>query len=381
MHIGINATYQLRGGGLSHLRRLLGEWSSEDARKGHRFTVFTRKDNVPLIEDVAGEWAGVRVVDSWRFSVVAKLVWEQVAFPGVLRRAGVDVVYCPGGIVPLFATVPSVVLFQNMGPLCPSVKRSSVGAFYAVWFAALGQMMARSARRAARCVTVSYHARDEISRHFGVPEARCDVIYHGRGGAEADVAATGERALSGRYALCVAHLHPHKGIRELVLAVDLAKEAFRRRGLRLAIVGEPRGAAYHRGLRALVGKRRLDDVVQLVGGLPHDAIRDALSGCEFFVFQSTCESFGLPLVEALEAEAPICSSRASVMPEIAGEAALYFDPTDPASIAESLTRMADDGALRERLRSATGAEVAKFPTWREVAEMTVDSLERAAGAA
>jgi glycosyltransferase involved in cell wall biosynthesis len=381
MHIGINATYQLRGGGLSHLRRLLSEWSSEDVRKGHRFTIFTRKDNVPLIEDVAGEWARVRVVDSWRFSVAAKLIWEQVVFPSVLRRTRVDVVYCPGGIVPLFAAIPSVVLFQNMGPLCPSVKRSSVGMFYAVWFAAVGQMMARSARRAARCVTVSYHAREEISRHFGVPESLCDVIYHGRDGAHNDVTISRDRALSGRYALCVSHLHPHKGIRELILAVDLAKEAFRRRGLRLAIVGEPRGAAHHRELLALIRKRRLDDVVELVGGLPHDAIRDALSGCEFFVFQSTCESFGLPLLEALEAKAPICSSRASVMPEIAGEAALYFDPADPASIAESLTKMAEDGALRERLRGATGAEVAKFPTWREVAEMTVDSLEKGAGAA
>ena len=381
MHIGINATYQLRGGGLNHLRRLLGEWGSEDARKGHRFTVFTRKDNVPLIEDVAGGWSTVRVVDSWRFSVAAKLVWEQVAFPNLLRRTGVDVVYCPGGIVPLFASVPSVVLFQNMGPLCPSVKRSAVGVFYSVWFAAVGQMMARSARRAARCVTVSHHAREEVCRHFGIPEERCDVIYHGRDGVEPDAATPPDHGLSGSYALCVSHLHPHKGLRELILGVDLASETFRRRGLRLAIVGESRGASYESGLRALIEKRRLGDVVQLAGGLPHGAVRDAIRGCQFFVFQSTCESFGLPLAEALEAAAPICSSNASVMPEIAGEAALYFDPTDPASIAASLTKMAEDGALRERLSGATRAEVAKLPTWREVADMTIDSLERAVGAA
>lgn len=67
------------------------------------------------------------------------------------------------------------------------------------------------------------------------------------------------------------------------------------------------------------------------------------------------------------------------MPEIAGDAALYFDPFDPEDIAQALKHLAENGTLRAELRQKALQQSLKFPTWDEVGQMTLHSLRRAVG--
>ena len=86
----------------------------------------------------------------------------------------------------------------------------------------------------------------------------------------------------------------------------------------------------------------------------------------------------MSLIEALAADVPIACSNVGVMPEIAGDAAAYFDPYDPGDIANTLARVINDAPLRDTLRKKALEQARKFPTWDEVGEMTLRSLERAA---
>ena len=381
MHLGVNATFRLHGGGLTHLRQLLRSWAASDVSDAHQVTLLTRKENVTQLEDVLGEWVQVQIVDRRPFNLLTKLRWEQTVLPKVLAQNGIDVLFCPGNMVPLRCPVPAVVLFQNAAPFCSGMSRSTVGTYNWLWFRALGAMMKRSARVARRSIFVSHHLKELFVQRFGLPPERADVIYHGT---DEEMAANDPQAEpeAGRtftkpYVLSVSHLYPYKKTRELILGFDLARAEMEARGLQLVLVGEERGKRHFAELTSLVRERDLGHLVQFAGGVPHETVTSALRSCDFFVFQSTCENCPITLIEALEAGVPICCSNVGVMPEIAGDAALYFDPVSPTSIAEALVRMAAETDLRREMSQKASVQAGKFPTWQEVGARTLAVLEKA----
>jgi glycosyltransferase involved in cell wall biosynthesis len=95
------------------------------------------------------------------------------------------------------------------------------------------------------------------------------------------------------------------------------------------------------------------------------------------VFPSLYEGFGFPVLEAMACGTPVLTSDVSSLPEVAGEAAVLVDPLDEASIGEGLDSLAEDRALRDRLRAAGLQRVHQF-TWEETARRTVAVLHRAA---
>jgi alpha-1,3-rhamnosyl/mannosyltransferase len=91
------------------------------------------------------------------------------------------------------------------------------------------------------------------------------------------------------------------------------------------------------------------------------------------------EGFGLPILEAMERGLPVACANVSALPEVAGDAALLFDPRDPEAVGVAIARLLGDAALRERLAQAGRSRTQSF-SWRTTAERTIDCWERALAA-
>ena len=233
------------------------------------------------------------------------------------------------------------------------------------------------ARRADRVIAHSDAARWEIAEDLGVPLERIDVIPHGPGfeGGEP----TQEREIrirlglgDGPIVLAVSALKEHKNVGRLVEAMVAVRRAVPDAVLVVPanpapLLEELQRRAAHLGVAAGV----------VFPGWIDDADLEALyrvSAC--LAFPSFREGFGLPILEAMRRGLPIATSNTSALPEVAGDAAVMFDPASADEIAAAIVRLLTDQALARDL-SQRGRHRARLFTWRRAAEQTLETYERA----
>lgn len=376
MRIGISAIYRMRGGSLTHIRHVLRAWTAAGIDREHEIVVFARVDAVEMLREALSPHMTIHPVGGRSFGPLRKLFWEQFVFGRVLRRQRIDVLFCTANLMPLFIRTPTVLALRNAGPFCESITVRRVG--WRLWASMkfLGVMMRICASRATRLIFVSdYFRRIFAARGFDVENS--DVIYHGRDAAAVHPA-TPASGTPARTMLFVGNLYRYKNVAELIEAYALERETLIRDRIRLLIVGEPVDAPYAAMLRDAVARHGLEEHVTFTGRLRHAEILAAMDRCELFVFQSTCENCPNTLIEALAQGLPIVCSKSSVMPEIAGDAAEYFDADDPRDIARAMRRVLDDPALAASLGERARVRALRFPRWDEVGRRTLDALLAAA---
>lgn len=211
-------------------------------------------------------------------------------------------------------------------------------------------------------IAISNTTKNDMVEYYGIDESRITVIYHGY--TPVSQFGKGAAPVDGRYVLFVGKRGGYKNFDTLLKAFAIVAE--RDRDLSLVCTGRPFTADERRtinaaGLASLV-KQHMFSTTQL-GAL--------YAGAECFVFPSKLEGFGMPILEAFSAGTPAALSDASCLPEIAGDAALYFNPDDPADIAASIMRIIENPEERTRLTAAGKRRLSDF-SWKKTAEMTAE---------
>jgi glycosyltransferase involved in cell wall biosynthesis len=235
-----------------------------------------------------------------------------------------------------------------------------------------------AARRADRLITFSAHSRGEISEDFRVPRERIDVVPLGPG-LESNVQPTPEVRLRSQFALgkgpiilAVSALSAHKNLGPLIEGMPAVHKSSP--DAVLVLPGNPtRHGEDLAGRAAALG---LADAIRFPGWVDASDLEGLYRAAECYVIPSRHEGFGLPILEAMARGVPVACARASALPEVAGDAALYFDPGSPDQIAAAVTRLLVDREFAKMLVARGHARQQSF-TWRRTAEGTLESYERA----
>ena len=305
-----------------------------------------------------------------RGSDVARLLIE---LPELARNCGAALLHCTY-VAPPRSPVPTVVTVHDV-----SFVRFPE-AFTLRDRALLGTAVPYSARRARAVITPSEHARREVVELLGIPEQRVHVTPEASG-PEFRPVAPAERAealrrcgVDGPFVLALGNLQPRKNLRRLLDAWRRLREADLLEGHRLVLAGGAHGK--REPVARIVAEAGLGDSVLFPGYVPHADLPALYSGATAFVYPSIYEGFGLPVLEAMACGAPVACSNAASLPEVAGDAALLFDPLDSDAIAASLGALLADEGLRAALVARGCSRAAGF-SWAACARRTLAAYESA----
>ena len=223
-------------------------------------------------------------------------------------------------------------------------------------------------------VSMTQWGRLDLVGHFGLPATKIAVVPHppvvtapespgGRSGRDADP-----------FLIYPAQTWPHKNHLGLIEAVAICRE----RGVGLRVVCTGRQTQDFQALESWVTRLGLQDHVRFVGYVDEATLGDLYRRATALVFPSLFEGFGLPVVEAFASGLPVACSDIPVLREVAGDAALFFNPDDPKSMSDALERIWADAGLRIDLAAAGRARVATM-SWPATAVTYRALYRRAAG--
>jgi alpha-1,3-rhamnosyl/mannosyltransferase len=222
----------------------------------------------------------------------------------------------------------------------------------------------------SRLVEAFPSCRDRVVR---VPNAADDLFF--KDASEADRAGLRAKLGLGRdqpYVLSVANFQPRKNLARLVSAAGLVPEIARgEMAVVLVGAGDPEQTAALRAVAA-PGLRLV-----MPGYLEGGPLRAAYAEARALVFASTCESFGIPAVEAMAQGCPVVLADSTALPEVGGDAGWYFDPTSDEALAAALRDVIDDRDGLATRRAALGRERARQFRWEKAADALVAGLSRA----
>lgn len=293
-----------------------------------------------------------------------RILQEQLRLPGAARRRALDVLWSPGYTGPLFPPCPHVLTILDM-----QYKRYPDSLKFSHRLAS-DLLIQTGARRASRLLAISEFSRQEILRFTG---ARAERVAVTPLAVSADFSRPGDAGTCGiapPYLLCVAHTHPHKNVAALCRAYAELQGTIPHA---LVLVGQPRRgeAAVSEALRRVRNGQR----VHRLESVERSRLIRLYQQADLFVFPSLYEGFGLPVLEAMAAGTPVLTTRCGSLPELGGDAVLYFDPDQPDDL---VRRLRESLTCRDEARIAQARQRAGTFTWEQTARRTLDALHRAA---
>lgn len=232
-------------------------------------------------------------------------------------------------------------------------------------------------RRARAIIAISENTRQDIVDHYHVSPAKIAVIPEAAAPSFVPqppevVAQVRERyGLPERYALAVGTLEPRKNLARLV---DACGPLFDEGLLDALVLVGARGWLYE-GFFAHLAASPWRERIILPGYVREQDLPAIYSGASVTAQPSLYEGFGLPVLEAMACGSPVCASATSSLPEVGGDAALYFDPEDVQEMSETLRAVVGDAARRQQMREAGLARARQF-SWAETARQTLALYER-----
>ncbi len=316
----------------------------------------------------------------WK-SPIRNIIWQNVLLPGLCKSRGYDVLFLPAANrrVPLWLPCPAVGTVHDFSSMHIEGKYDPMRDLY------IKRVLPFLVRRLSRIISVSECTKRDIIWFARVPSSRITVILHGvdhdtyypRDKGESQERICAKYGLRAPYILYVSRIeHPGKNHARLIRAfAQLKRDTDLPHQLVLAGNDWTRAEEVHKAAEAT----GFGDEICFTGFAANEDLPHLYCGADLFVFPSLYEGFGMPILEAMACGIPIACSNASSLPEVAGDAAMYFDPKDEQTIADTLLRTLTDTSTLARLAKTGAAHAAGF-SWQEATQRTLSEIVSIASA-
>lgn len=298
--------------------------------------------------------------------------WLQYSVKGILNRMKPDLFLSPDGFLSLGALCKQLPVIHDINFLhYPADSKWLTAKYYNHYFP-------KFAKAANRIATVSEFSKQEISEHYQINPEKIDVVYNGihsffRPLDERTKQNTREKFSYGKnYFVSIGSLHPRKNIPALIQAfAQFKKESLSDLKLVLAGPGFWGLSDIHKALE----ESGIKDEIIFTGRLKDEDLALVLGSALALTFVPYYEGFGIPLVEAMEAEVPIITSNVTSLPEIAGEAALLVNPKETTDIKNAMLRVYKEENTRNDLVEKGRIQKQKF-SWDKSADLLWESVRK-----
>lgn len=364
MHIGLDATAipKNRAGAGNYIFNLVRGLAEVDF--DNRYTIFAKSDQ---ISDFGVINPGMEFVpvDMSRRSV--RLAWEQTGLPQAVRKRDLDLLHSPHYTMPVVKPSKSVVTFcDTTFQLYPEMHSRAKRVFFPA-------MMNWSAKHADRLIAISDSTRNDVIRLLGVAPDKIVSIPLAASAAFRTLTTELVQSVCEKYVVSRGRFIYYVGVLEPRKNVPLLIEAYARiqpilGDVPLLIAGK-KGWMYE-AIFERVAQLGLQDHIRFLGYVPQDELIALYNAAGVFVYPSNYEGFGLPVLEAMQCGAPVVTTTASSLPEVAGDAALLVPPQDVEALAEAIHRILTNTQLASDL-SKRGLEQSKQFSWQRCALETI----------
>ncbi|HEX5438103.1 MAG TPA: glycosyltransferase family 1 protein [Gemmatimonadaceae bacterium] len=311
-----------------------------------------------------------REIETTESRIPAGMYWDQAVVPRVARREGIDVLFNPFLSVPVRGRFGKVMIMHN-------VEYHTVPNVYDVKTYVRWTILEKVILPAAdRVISISNVMTHDFRKSVHYPIERVRTIYHGVSekfhrieDPERLAWAREQYVLPERFILFTGNLYPQKNFSTLVKAFAALHGEIPHQ---LLVAGRPRWK-FDDDLK-LIEQLGLSSRVDFLQFVPNDDLPLIYSLADCFVYPSLYESFGLAQLEAMGCGCPVIGARAGAIPEVAGDAAMLFEPRDSDDLARAIRCVLDDDAVRSELVRKGYARAKEFG-WERCAAQTLDVLK------
>lgn len=301
-------------------------------------------------------------------------IYFEWSVPRALRKIKADLFVSTDGWMPLNAKIPTLDVIHDLNfEHSPDFLRPSHQRYMTYFFP-------RFATKASRIATVSEFSKRDIVETYNVDSSKIDVVYNGSHNFykpcnEEEKQKIREKYCKGeKYFIFIGTISKRKNLANILLAYNSYRKDNPENKDHFVVVGGSYGA-YPEMDNALKASAFKDDI-HFVGHVDSDILSQLLASAEALIYASVFEGFGIPIIEAFNAETAVITSNVTSMPEVAGDAALLVDPSSVEDIAHAMSMLANDSSLRNNL-IARGRERRNEFSWERTAQLLWKSMMKA----
>ena len=296
-------------------------------------------------------------------------LWKMLWMPFVAKKDKLDLFFAPSNTTPYFINCPVLVTVHDV-----------IYARHPEWGVFKERIIAKRAVKFAHLadaiITPSQKTADDLVELGKTASEKIHVIQHG---CNFDFSDAGSKCRkhpledNAPYLLFVGFDYPRRDIPGLIEAFSNVKREYQS-DYHLIIAGGSKRMDF---LQELINKRQIAQHIHILDHIDDPELKNLYLYADAFIYPSIYEGFGFPVLEAMQAGLPVVIPNSGTMPEVAGDAGLYFDPKDPEGMKNAMLKIIQNPELREELSEKSKIQAAKF-SWEKAAWQTLELIKKTA---